>query len=159
VKINLKLGLINMQIECKNLDSLVVNKLPDGSRVIVDSGSETVYALNATAGAAWDACSEPTTLPKVAASMQRTLDVDVTEEMADMAIRQLAEKKLVAMPGAPLQTRRQVFGTLSAAVALPLVVALSMSDQRAYARAAVSPPPKQPTPPGHQPPPPRFPWF
>lgn len=137
-----------MQIERIHSDSMVVNKLPDGSRVIVDSGNETVYALNATAGAAWDACNEPTTLPKVAQHMQQSMHVTVTEDLAEMAIRQLRERKLVAAPGAPLlATRREVIGSLSASVVLPLVVALTMSDQRAYAKTAGStPPPRKPKP-------------
>ena len=44
---------------------LVASPLPDGSRVVVDAVKERVYALNATAGAAWDACSEPSPLAKV----------------------------------------------------------------------------------------------
>lgn len=143
-----------MHIGRTSLDSLVVNQLPDGSRVIVNSENETVYALNAVAGAAWDACSQPATLPQVAERMQRSLDVPVTEEMAEMAVCQLEENKLVTMPSAPVKTtRRQVLGSLSAAAVLPVVVALTMSDQKAYARNASSPTvqsPKKPLP---------WPWY
>ena len=59
-----------MQIERKDSNDLVVNGLPDGSKVIVDSKNEMVYALNATAGAAWDACAAQTTLSAVAADMR-----------------------------------------------------------------------------------------
>jgi coenzyme PQQ synthesis protein D (PqqD) len=142
-----------MKIECTDLSSLVVNKLPDGSRVIVDQDNATMYALNATAGAAWDACTQPTTLPEVAERMQSSLEVTVTEELAEMAIRQLQENHLVAAPGLLAQTtRRQMIGSLSAAIALPLVVSLTLADQKAYAKSAHSPapqpPPKKPTPPG-----------
>ena len=46
-----------MQLERVNPNDLVVNSMPDGSRVIRNSNNETVFALNATAAAAWDACS------------------------------------------------------------------------------------------------------
>jgi hypothetical protein len=147
----------NMQIERTSSDSLVVNKLPDGSRIIVNSGNETVYALNATAGAAWDACSEPATLPQVAERMQQSLEVTVTEEMAEMAVRQLEDNKLVSMPASAVKTtRRQMIGSLSAAAALPLVAALTMSEQRAYAMKSSSPMPTPPPPPKKPNP---FPWL
>lgn len=129
-----------MQVECTNLDSLVVNKLPDGSRVIVDAANETVFALNSTAGAAWDACSSQTTLARVTEHMRGSFDSGVTEEVAERAIFELEEKKLVKVSQG---SRRQFIGTMSAAVALPLVVALTMTDQRAYATTAKS---KVPTP-------------
>jgi hypothetical protein len=141
-----------MQIQNAASSSLVVNKLPDGSRVIVDAGNETMYALNATAGAAWDACSEPSTLPQVAANMERTLNAPVTEEMAELAVLELKGKKLVDAPSVQAQpTRRQIFGTLGAALALPLVVTLTMGEQRAYAKSSWSPAPP--------PPPPKNPWW
>src|SRR5277367_4880612 len=122
-----------MQVECTNLDSLVVNKLPDGSRVIVDAANETVFALNATAGAAWDACSSQTTLTRVTEHMRGSFDSKVTEEVAERAIFELEEKKLVKVSQG---SRRQFIGSMSAAVALPLVVALTMTDRRAYAKAS-----------------------
>jgi hypothetical protein len=127
-----------MQIERANSSDLVVNGLPDGSRVIVDSKSEKVFALNATAGAAWDACSTPTTLEKVAESMQCSLDPSITEELAEQAILKLQEQNLVAISdGSAKTTRRAVLATLSA-VALPLVVSLTMGEQKAHAQAANS---------------------
>ena len=142
-----------MQVERINSDALVVNKLPDGSTVIVDSNNETVFALNATAGAAWDACSDPTTLAKVTEGMQRSFDPGVNEGLAEEAILQLHEKKLVKTWGLPSATRREFIGTLSA-IALPLVVSLSITDQRAHALTASSikgptsapPKPAQPKP-------------
>ena len=88
-----------MQVERVNSNDLVVNGLPDGSRVIVNSNNETVFAMNATAGAAWDACSEPTTLSKMTEDMRRSFDPHVTEEIAEQAILRLQEKNLVKMSG------------------------------------------------------------
>jgi Coenzyme PQQ synthesis protein D (PqqD) len=127
-----------MQVERTNSDALVVNKLPDGSRVIVDSASERVFALNATAGAAWDACSSPTTLSRITKDMQHSLDPAITEELAQDAILQLQEQKLVKTSGSSSQVNRRDFMATLSAAALPLVVSLTMADQRAYANSARS---------------------
>jgi len=129
-----------MRVERTNSDELLVDKLPDGSKFIVDPKNETVFALNATAGAAWDACSAPTTLSAVAEDMRRSFDPRVTEELALEAIQQLQEQKLVSTSGAFLTTTRRAFvAKFSAgAIALPLVVALTMAQQRAHAQNAGS---------------------
>jgi hypothetical protein len=143
-----------MQVERTDFDALVVNELPDGSKVIVDSRNEKVFALNATAGAAWDACSGPTTLSGVAEEMQRSFNPEITQEVADEAILQLQERKLVTTSEPIARTsRRQLIATLGA-IALPLVVSLTMAEQQAHAlqaRSAVCPPkPKpHPQPPNH----------
>src|SRR5271170_5085921 len=98
-----------MQVERTNLDALVVNQLPDGSRVIVDAENERVLALNATAGAAWDACSAPTTLSKVAGDMQRSFGAGIRGELAEEAILQLQDKNLVKTSGTPSQATRRTF--------------------------------------------------
>jgi len=126
-----------MQIERMN-SNLLVDRLPDGSKVIVDPKNAMVFSLNATAGAAWDACSGPTTLSKVAEDMQRSLDPRVTEELALEAILQLREKKLVTTSGASGGTRRAMLAALSG-IALPLVVSLTMAEQRAQAATSSGP--------------------
>ena len=127
-----------MQIERTNSDSMSINKLPDGSQVIVDSASETVFALNATAGAAWDACSSQSTLRGVAESMQRSFHQGTTEELAHEAILQLENHKLVKTSGLSSQANRRQFIAGLGAIGLPLVVSLTMADQRAYAEKARS---------------------
>ena len=143
-----------MQVERTDFDALVVNGLPDGSKVIVDSRNEKVFALNATAGAAWDACKGPTTLSQVAVDMQRSFNPGITEEVAEEAILQLQERKLVTT-SEPISrtTRRQLIATLGT-IAVPLVVSLTMTEQQAHAlqaRSAINPPkPKpHPQPPSH----------
>jgi hypothetical protein len=126
-----------MHIERTGSD-LVVSPLPDGSKLIVDAVNERVVALNATAGAAWDACSEPTTLARVTESMRCSLDAGTTEDLAEEAILQLQDEKLVKTSGASSQaTRRKFIATLGAA-AVPLVVSLTMANQRAHAVYASS---------------------
>jgi hypothetical protein len=127
-----------VQVERANSNDLVENGLPDGSKVILDSKSEKAFALNPTAAAAWDACSGPTTLSKVAEDMQRSLDPRVTEDLAEEAILQLEGKNLVTTSGGSAKTtRRQLLAGLSA-VALPLVVSLTVGEQRAHAQNAKS---------------------
>jgi hypothetical protein len=129
---------IEMHVERANRSDLVVNALPDGSKVIVDSGNDKVFALNATAGAAWDACGSTATLSEVTANMKRTLQAGVSEDLAEQAILSLQEHNLVIASGASAGTsRRQVLATLGA-IALPLVVSMTMSDQKAYAHDAGS---------------------
>jgi hypothetical protein len=121
-----------------NSNDLIVEKLPDGSKVIVDPDNETVFALNATAGAAWDACNSPTTLAKVAQDMQRSLDPRITEELALEAILQLQERRLVTTSGSSSNTTRRGMLTTLSGIALPLVACLTMSEQRAHASVAAS---------------------
>jgi hypothetical protein len=141
---------VKMQIERIHSNALVVNKLPDGSQVIIDSENETVLALNATAGAAWDACSVPTTLSGVTESMQRSLGAGITEDLAEHAILQLQAQKLVTTSGAPTQATRRQFITTLGAIAIPLIVSLPIAEQRAYAEHARSAP--SPTSPPSSPP-------
>ena len=127
-----------MQVERVNTKDLVVNSMPDGSRVIRNSNNETVFALNATAAAAWDACSSATTIAGVAEEMRRSFDPNVTDELAESCILQFQKKKLVKVSGgAPKATRRAVLAGLGA-VALPLVVSLTVGEQKAHAQHADS---------------------
>jgi len=141
-----------VQIERSQFDTLVENKLPDGSRILLDSKNERVFALNTTASAAWDACAASTTLTDVAEEMKRSVSDDVTEELAEQAILQLEEQNLVKTSVAPDRTRREVLAKIGA-IALPVVVGLTLAEQRAYAGQARSAgPPLPPLP--HPPPPP-----
>ena len=127
-----------MQLERVNPNDLVVNSMPDGSRVIRNSNNETVFALNANAAAAWDACSTANTISGVAAEMRRSFDPNVTDELAEACILQFEKKNLVKLSGsAPRATRREVLAGLSA-VALPLVVSLTVGQQKAHAQDADS---------------------
>src|SRR5579862_4441941 len=125
-----------MQVERTDVSSFVVNPLPDGSKVIIDSEHDRVLALNATAGAAWDACGESTTLSGVTEQMQSFLGPEITEEVAEESILQLEEQNLVSTSGSR-PSRRQFMTTLGT-VALPLVVSLTLADQRGYADVARS---------------------
>ena len=127
-----------VEIQREQFNSLVENQLPDGSRFLVDQENETVYALNATAGAAWDACKEPTSLNNVTAEMQRSIGSDATEELAQEAILQLQEKNLITASGGERRpTRREVLAKFGKA-ALPIVVAMTLAEQTERAAYASS---------------------
>ncbi len=126
-----------MKVERAKND-LVVNALPDGSRVIIDSKGDRVFALNATAGAAWDACGSGATVAEIAANMRLSLNPAVTEEMAEEAIARLQEQNLVIASNVKTGTsRRQMLFGLGA-IALPLVVSMTLTEQKAYAETCGS---------------------
>ena len=127
-----------MHVERVNSSAFVVNQLPDGSRVIRDTSTDKLYALDPATGAAWDACGEPTTLENVTQNMQRLCDPTTTEEIAKEAILQLNDHNLVNISESPsLGSRRRFLAALGAA-AVPLVVSLTLGEQRAYAEKANS---------------------
>jgi hypothetical protein len=107
-----------MRIERLHSDALVVNPLPDGSKILVDQVKQTVFALNPMAAAAWDACSTPASLAEVAANMH------VSEDVAEDAVLELRARNLVMIAGPSCHRT---------AAAMPLVVALTMAEQQAFA--------------------------
>lgn len=127
-----------MQVKRRQSDDVIENQLPDGSRILLDRTNETVFALNATAGAAWDACGDATTVAEVAKKMEHSLEAGVSEELAAAAIAELQEKNLVMASGGPLDGSRRKFIAQVGMAAVPLVVALTMTEQRAYADYARS---------------------
>lgn len=127
-----------MQVQRGDFDSLAENQLPDGSRILVDHKNETVYALNATAGAAWDACSVPTSLDNVTEELQRSFGPDVTKELAEEAIVQLQNQNLVTASGGERRPTRREILTKFGKVALPIVVAMTLTEQTEHAAYASS---------------------
>ena len=127
-----------MQIDRADSSNFAVDSLPDGSRIIRDPDQQAVYALNPTAAAAWEACSSASTISDVAEEMRRSFDSKVTDELAEASLQELQEMKLITITGAGLKaTRRQVLAGLGA-VALPLVVSLTVGEQKAHAEHAGS---------------------
>jgi len=127
-----------LNIERIHSNSLTESSLPDGSKVIVDHACERVFALNSTAGAAWEACSKPTTLSGITESMKSTIGPGVTEELAEQAVLELQQQNLVSGPQSLPQPGRRKFLMGLGVVALPVVVSLTMGAQRAHALDARS---------------------
>jgi hypothetical protein len=143
-----------VEIQRGHFDSLGENHLPDGSRFLIDHENETVYALNPTAGAAWDACKVPTSLHDVTKEMQRSVGPDVTEDVAEQAILQLQKQNLVTAPVIARQPSRREVLTKLGKVALPIVVAMTLTEQTehaAYASSGKSSPPSNNPPGGSKP--------
>ena len=127
-----------MQIERVNTANFVINSMPDGSRILRDPANQNVFALNATAGAALDACASASNVAGIAREMRRSFDPNVTDELAEASILELQNKNLVTISGTEARaTRRQVLVGLGA-VALPLVVSLTVGEQKAHAQQASS---------------------
>ena len=128
----------SMKVERVNCGNLAINTMPDGSRIIRNSDDNTVLALNPTAAAAWEACAEANTVAGVAETMRRSLNPAVTDELAEASLLELQEKNLVSISGSGFKaTRRQILAGLGA-VALPLVVSLTVGEQKAHAEHASS---------------------
>jgi len=127
-----------MNVERVNCGNLAINTMPDGSQIVRNSDDNTVLALNPTAAAAWDACATANTVSGVAETMRRSLGPSVTDELAEVSLAELQEKKLVSISGSGFKaTRRQLLAGLGA-VALPLVVSLTVGEQKAHAEKASS---------------------
>lgn len=113
-----------MQVERAD-NSLVETKLPDGSRVVVDTRNDAVIAMNPSAGVAWEACSQPTTLSAIAAKME---NAGLSADSAEDAVFQLSEKKLVTTSQTP---SRRTF--MAGMAAVPVVAAMSLAEQKTFA--------------------------
>ena len=70
--------------------------------------------------------------------MQRSFHEEVNEELAEDAILQLEQQRLVRTSGTSPQPTRRKFITTLGAIAVPLVVSLSVTEQKAYAAKANS---------------------
>ena len=127
-----------MMIERNDSSNLSIKQMPDGSKIIVNSENETVLALNTTAAAAWEACDGPTSLAEVTERMRGALGSELSEEIAEQSILKLQEQNLVTTSGAYNQTSRRAVLAALGTVALPLVVSMTVAQQKAYAYTARS---------------------
>jgi hypothetical protein len=118
---------------------LQVDRLPDGSAVVVDDRSKTVHALNRVAAAAFDVCREPAAFSVIVQTMSDRLQAQVSHESARTALTEL-ENVGLARPCAPARaavSRRSALQS-AAAGAIPMVLSLTAAQQRMYAQAAGS---------------------
>ena len=121
-----------MLVERAEGSFLQETKLPDGSRVVVDTRNDAVIAMNASAGLAWEACNQPTTLSAIAADVEKA---GMTPEAAEDAVFQLREKKLVTTSEIPQPSRRTFIAGMAA---IPVVAAMSLAEQKVFAERAGS---------------------
>lgn len=121
-----------MRVERAASSFLQETKLPDGSRVVIDSRNDAVIAMNACAGLAWEACNRPTTLSAIAAEVEKA---GMSPEAAEDAVFQLHEKKLITTSEVPQPSRRTFIAGMAA---VPLVAAMSLAEQKVFAETAGS---------------------
>jgi hypothetical protein len=132
---------LELEIARSGSSELVVQALPDGSTAIFEVATRNVYSLNPSAAAAWESCASPTTLSQLAAAMSRRLNAPVTEDLAHEAVSELVAAGLVRVtPADRLGTSRRTMLKQAAGVALPVVLALTGAEQRAYAQGTGSGP-------------------
>jgi hypothetical protein len=121
---------------------LTIEKLPDGSTAILDQRTRNVHSLNVSATVAWEACKDGATLAEVRQALELRAGVPVDETFAQSALAQLHQVNLIESNApVPEQVRSAARRTAllrAAAVALPVVLTLAASEQRALAFQARS---------------------
>ena len=119
----------------------VVERLPDGSTVVFESATKTVHSLNPLAALVFEACREKISVTRLI----EAIGSPVSEEPILAAIGELESAGLVERSGAEGTSRRGVLRAvgIAAGAAVPMVLSLTASEQRAYAAIARSGP--QPT--------------
>ncbi len=125
------------------LESLTVERLEDGSVAILDARSKSVHSLNASAAAVWDACQN-STLEEIEASLAARLGA-TSREIVRQALEQLRKANLIES-SAPVAAeaidlgRRSMLKRAGAAgaIAIPVVLTLTASEQKAYAFQSLS---------------------
>ena len=118
-------------------EQLTIEKLPDGSTAILDRRTKNVHSLNLSATVVWEACKGGATLAEVRRALELRAGAPVDETLAQSALTQLQKVDLIQTdaPVAPELSAAARRNTLlrAAAVALPVVLTLALSQQRAHA--------------------------
>lgn len=122
---------------------LTVEKLPDGSTAILDQRSKNVHSLNVGATVAWEACKAGATLADVRRALELRAGAPVDETVALSALSQLHEAKLVdtdapSAADVSAAARRSSMLRWAVGLALPAVLTLALSQQRAQAQQVFS---------------------
>jgi hypothetical protein len=120
---------------------LTIEKLPDGSTAILDQRTKNVHSLNVSATVAWEACKQGATLAEVRRTLELRTGVPVDEAIAKGALAQLHRANLIesdAPVPEQLNPAARRSALRAAAVALPVVLTLALSQQRALAQVVGS---------------------
>ena len=125
------------------LEFLTVEKLTDGSTAIVDNRFKTVHSLNPSATAVWDACGQGATFEQIQSQIADsfgTVDASVIRQALDqLQSANLIEAAPRAMENIDLGRRNMLKRAGAAgAFAIPVVLTLTASEQRAYAAITLS---------------------
>jgi len=121
---------------------LTVEKLPDGSTAVLDQRSKDVHSLNPSATIIWEACKQGATLTQVRKALEAQTGTPVDEEIALSALSQLSKVNLILsdapVPDAMLAAARRTTLLRLGMVAVPVVLTLALSQQKAMAFQARS---------------------
>ena len=128
-----------------NTGALSVEKLPDGSTAVVDRRSNSVHSLNASATQIWEACANGATFAEIQSALEKRAGEPVDAMAIRQGLAQLQRAKLIESES-PLGLddidigRRSLLKRVGAAgaFAIPVVLTLTASEQRAYAFQSLS---------------------
>ncbi len=125
------------------LEPLTIERLEDGSVVILDARSKSVHSLNPSAAAVWDACRKSTQEEieaNVAERLGATSSEIVREALAQLQKANLIESSDPVSAEAIDLGRRSMLKRAGAAgaIAIPVVLTLTASEQKAYAFQSLS---------------------
>ena len=128
-----------------DLTRLTVEQLPDGSTAIFDERSKSVHSLNPSATIVWRACASGATLPQIMETLAEHFGAPVDVEVAHHSIAQLQQAQLIES-NAPVDAaamdmgRRSILKNVGSlgALAVPVVLTMTGTEQRAYALQALS---------------------
>jgi hypothetical protein len=123
---------MNLVVRSADEKYLQIEALPDGSTAIFDQRTNSVHSLDATAASIFRACSEATTASGVAS--RTGLDASLVLN----GIAELHRAGLVSCSETTegIASRRALLRVAGAAI--PIVLSLTASEQKAYAQAAGS---------------------
>jgi hypothetical protein len=118
-------------------DQLVVEAL--GTELLIyDQKRNQAFCLNQKAAFVWQHCDGNTTVAELSAQLSKSLGEPVNEEVVEFALQNLSKDGLLEPCLSTFQagmTRRALIGKIGmgAALALPLVTALSVVTPKAHA--------------------------
>jgi hypothetical protein len=108
---------------------IVVQELPDET-LVYDLKRHKALCLNRAAGLVWKCCDGQTSVPEIAALLERELQTSVEQEVVWSALGQLAKARLLEgrliLPSAVagLSRRELVQMGLAAAIAVPVILSV-----------------------------------
>jgi len=110
-------------------DRLVIKELANET-LVYDESNHKAHCLNHTAALVWKLCDGRTSVTRMTGLMEKQLNAAISEETVCLAIRQLAESRLLEAAVAksewlPKSSRRELVRRLGiAAIALPLITSI-----------------------------------
>ena len=123
-------------------DQLTIENLPDGSTAILDQRSKNMHSLNSSASVVWNACKEGATLAEIRKALEAKVGAPVDETLAQSAVAQLHGANLIQadapVPADLSAAARRNTLIRAAMVAVPVVLTLALSQQKALAFQARS---------------------